>query len=189
MQTLDGCGHQEHEHFHSCPCLHQQDGCRLHTKATEGAGVRQRGVTPNVLFADTHVLSALHACGVAHLRFCERTWHMPATASPAPGLAMPAENLAPDLLWVAVRGSMTIGHPWRYVKTLEPHLADARAAAAAADAPPRLPDAVITTAVRSAACARGATAGATEPLDKVLSSRGRRLERTYQSPTHLTLVR
>ena len=68
----------------------------VHTTATEGAGARQRGVTPNVLFADTHVPSALDACGVAHLRFCERTRHMPAAASAAPGLAVPPANLAPD---------------------------------------------------------------------------------------------
>ena len=82
----------------------------VHTAATEGAGARQRGVTPNVLFADTHVLSALDASGVAHLRFCERTRHMPAAARPALGLAVPA-NLAPDLMGAAVRGSVTSGHP------------------------------------------------------------------------------
>ena len=161
----------------------------VHTTATEGVGARQRGVTPNVLFADTHVLSALDACEVAHLRFCERVRHMPAAASPAPVQAVPAANLAPDLMGTAVRGSVTSGHPWRRcVETLEPHLADTRAAAVAADAPPRLPNAVITKALRSATCARRATAGATEALDKALSSRGRRLKRAYPSPMHLNPV-
>ena len=142
---------------------------------------RQRDVTPNVLFADTHVLSALGACGIAHLRFCERTRHVPAAANPAPGLAVPPPaNLAPDIMGAVVRGSMTSDHPWqRCIETLEPHLADARAAAAATDAPTRLINAVITAAVCSAACARRATAGATEPLNAALSSRGRRLKRAY----------
>ena len=83
----------------------------VYTTVTEGAGARQRGVTPNVLFADTYVLSALDACncGVAQLRFCERTCtrHVPATANPAPGRALPPANLAPDIRKAAVRDSMT----------------------------------------------------------------------------------
>ena len=120
------------------------------------------------------------------MRFCKRTRHIPAAADPAPGLPVPPANLAPDVMGAAVRESMTSGHPWRRcIETLEPHLADARAAPAAADAPPRPPDAVITTALRSAACVRRAT----KPLNTALSSRGRRLKRAYKKSTHLNPVR
>ena len=53
----------------------------MYTTAPEGPGARQRGVTPNVLFADTHVLSALDACGDAHL--CSGTCPPPRTRPPA----------------------------------------------------------------------------------------------------------
>ena len=80
----------------------------VHDPATEGASIRQRGVTPNVLLADLHVLSASNECGVALLRCHERTIAIVAPAARPGGRGnepLP-ENLAPDLMGAAVRASM-----------------------------------------------------------------------------------
>ena len=85
----------------------------VHATSTESATSIQRGVTPNVLRADVHVLSAEDAYGVAHLRYHERTCSVQAAPPLAQnGNPLPA-NLAPDLMGAAVRSSMDPDSAWR----------------------------------------------------------------------------
>ena len=78
----------------------------VHATAMERATSRQRGVTPHVLRADVHVLSAEDACGVAHLRYHERTCSVQAAPPLAQGGNPLPANLAPS--WVR-----QFGAPWR----------------------------------------------------------------------------
>ena len=162
----------------------------VHATATEGASTRQRGVTPNVLLADMHVLSASDACGVAHLRYHERTAVAPAARSGVREDGQIPANLAPDLMGAAVRASMADDNAWRRCVTgLQPDLAEARVETATAGAPRTLPNRAITAAVRASTCARKAREGATEPPPPTRSSRGRCLKRVYPAPEHLNPIR
>ena len=139
-----------------------------------GMLVVQRGVTPNVLLADMHVLSASDVCGVAHLRYHERTAVAPGTRSGVRQDGQLPANLAPDLMAAALRASMAVDNAWRRCLTgLQPDLAAAHAEIATAGAPRRLPHRAITASVRASTCARKAREGATEPPAPGRSSRGR----------------
>ena len=133
-----------------------------------------------MLLADMHVLSASHVCGVAHLRYHERTAVTPAARSGMREDGQLPAKLAPDLMGTAVRASMTADNARRRCVTgLQPNLAEARAEAATAGAARRRPNGAITAAVRASICARNARKGATEPPPQARSSRGRCLKRIY----------
>jgi len=162
----------------------------VHATATEGAGLRQRGVTAHVLFADMHILQAVDACGVAHVRYNERTRAAAAQTATLAQSVAPSAYQAPDLMGAAVRASLLPHNAWRScVDALEPVLSESRAALSAAGAPPRLPNCAIGSAVRSARCAERAALGATEPPPPTVSSRGRRVKRAHPGPDHLNPIR
>ena len=154
----------------------------MHATATEGAITRQRDVTPNVLLAGMHVLSAIRVWGAAHLRYHECTAVAPPTRSGVRGDGQLPADLAPDLVGAAVRASMAVDNAWqRRVPGLQPDLAEARAEAATAGARRRLPNRAITVVAKTCTTARKGREGATEPPPPARSSRGRCLKKKTES--------